>query len=161
MCSITCVLVLVIPPQKTTTTTPTPLITPIPTTPIASTTQHVTSLLPVTKTLDALGPPSKALTAVLQRVSTLEKDVKKLKHVDHTAVIVESIRSQVPIASITAEEPNEEYVHKVLMDAEENIVDEMGNIEEQPNGEAAPKIDNAPKNDWFKQPPRPPTPDPE
>ncbi|GJW46657.1 hypothetical protein Tco_0078303 [Tanacetum coccineum] len=91
-------LVLVIPPQKTTTTTPTPLITPIPTTPIASTTQHVTSLLPVTKTPDALVPPSEALTAVLQRVLTLEKDVKELKQVDHYAVILKSIRSQVPPA---------------------------------------------------------------
>ncbi|GJX88438.1 putative reverse transcriptase domain-containing protein [Tanacetum coccineum] len=46
-----------------------------------------------TKTPDALGPLSEALTAVLQRVSTLEKDVKELKQVDHTIVIIESIRS--------------------------------------------------------------------
>ncbi|GJX19885.1 hypothetical protein Tco_0222562 [Tanacetum coccineum] len=44
---------------------------------------------------------------------------------------------------------------------EENIVDEMGNAKEQHDGEAAPKTDNAPKNNWFKQPLRPPTPDPE
>ncbi|GKD33166.1 hypothetical protein Tco_1248675 [Tanacetum coccineum] len=47
------------------------------------------------------------------------------------------------------------------MDAEENIVDDMSNADEQPDGEAAPKTDNAPKNDWLKQPPRPATPDPE
>ncbi|GKB59867.1 hypothetical protein Tco_0916053, partial [Tanacetum coccineum] len=90
------VLVSVIPPPTTTTTTPIPLTIPLPTPPITITTQPVTSPLPATEAPDALGPPSKALTAVLQRVSTLEKDVKKLKHVDHTAVIVESIRSQVP-----------------------------------------------------------------
>ncbi|GKC02441.1 hypothetical protein Tco_0994051, partial [Tanacetum coccineum] len=44
--------------------------------------------------------------------------------------------------------------------SKENIVDKMGNVEEQPDGEAAPKTNNSPKNDWFKQPPRPPTPDP-
>ncbi|GKB60579.1 hypothetical protein Tco_0916765, partial [Tanacetum coccineum] len=37
----------------------------------------------------------------------------------------------------------------------------IGNVEEKFNGEVAPKIDNAPKNDWFKQPPRPPISDPE
>ncbi|GJV79555.1 hypothetical protein Tco_1515425 [Tanacetum coccineum] len=43
--------------------------------------------------------------------------------------------------------------------SKENVVDKMGNVEEQPDGEAAPKTNNSPKNDWFKQPPRPPTPD--
>ncbi|GKB49511.1 hypothetical protein Tco_0900264 [Tanacetum coccineum] len=211
--------------------------TPIPTPPITSTTQLVTSPLPATETPNAPVPPSKVLTVVLQRVSTLEKDVKELKQVDHSVVIFKSIRSQVPptvneflgsslgdtlqkcsknilknssknlsnedlIAesdqgkdkkrprkyaqsskkssaskesskgntlpktsksgkSVTAEEPDEEHVHEVSMDAEENIVYEMGNVEEKFDGEVAPKIDNAPKNDWFKQPPRPPTPNPE
>ncbi|GJU50554.1 hypothetical protein Tco_1220109 [Tanacetum coccineum] len=35
-----------------------------------------------------------------------------------------------PGNSITAEEPDDEHVHEVSMDAEENIVDEMGNAEE-------------------------------
>ncbi|GJT61793.1 hypothetical protein Tco_1005326 [Tanacetum coccineum] len=62
-------------------------------------------------------------------------------------------------------EPKKEKVaeptKEVTMDAEENIVDDIGNADEQPDGEATPMIDNAPKKDWFKQPPRPPTPDPE
>ncbi|GKA23811.1 putative reverse transcriptase domain-containing protein [Tanacetum coccineum] len=45
---------------------------------------YVSKCLTSTKTPDALGPLSEALTAVLQRVSTLEKDVKELKQVDHT-----------------------------------------------------------------------------
>ncbi|GKD96341.1 hypothetical protein Tco_1380238 [Tanacetum coccineum] len=39
----------------------------------------------------------------------------------------------------------------------ENVVN---NADDQPNAKAAPKTNNALKNDWFKQPPRPPTPDP-
>ncbi|GJU45261.1 retrotransposon protein, putative, ty1-copia subclass [Tanacetum coccineum] len=38
---------------------------------------------------------SKALTAVLQRVSDLENDVKELKQVDHSLAIFESIKSQI------------------------------------------------------------------
>ncbi|GKA12920.1 hypothetical protein Tco_0692466 [Tanacetum coccineum] len=88
------VLVSVIPPQKN--TKPTPLTTPIHTPPITSMIPPVTSSLPATKTPDAPIPPSEVLTTVLQRVSTLEKDVKELKQVDHSIVILESIKSQVP-----------------------------------------------------------------
>nr|GEW02894.1 hypothetical protein [Tanacetum cinerariifolium] len=91
------VLVLVIPPQATT-TTPTPLTTPLPTPPITITTQPVASLLPAIETPDAPVPLSEALTAVLQRVLTLEKGVKKLKQVDHSIVIFKLIISQVPPA---------------------------------------------------------------
>ncbi|GKA91808.1 hypothetical protein Tco_0813733 [Tanacetum coccineum] len=165
------VLVLVIPPHTRTTTTPISLTTPLPTPPITYTTKPVTSLLPATKASYATGPPSEALTDVLQRVSTLEKDVKELKKVDHSTVIVESIRSQVPSAvneflgsslgDSLQKEPDEEHVHNMSLDVEENIIDEIGNVDEQPDGEAAPNTDNAPKNNWFKQPLRPPTPDPE
>ncbi|GJQ99820.1 hypothetical protein Tco_0522805 [Tanacetum coccineum] len=61
--------------------------TPIPTPPITSTTQPVTSLLPAIETSDVPVPSSEALTVVLQRVSTLDKDVKELKQVDHFAVL--------------------------------------------------------------------------
>nr|GEY20222.1 hypothetical protein [Tanacetum cinerariifolium] len=61
--------------------------------------------------------------------------------------------------SVTVEEPIEEQVHEMTIDVEENIVDDMVNADEQPDGEATPKTDNSLKNDWFKQPPRPPTPD--
>ncbi|GJT53484.1 retrovirus-related pol polyprotein from transposon TNT 1-94 [Tanacetum coccineum] len=63
--------------------------------------------------------------------------------------------------SVTTKEPDEEHVHDMTLDAKENIIDEMGNADEQPDGEAEPNTNNAPKNDWFKRPPRPPTPDPE
>ncbi|GKB11274.1 hypothetical protein Tco_0845197 [Tanacetum coccineum] len=56
--------------------------------------------------------------------------------------------------SVTTEEPDEEHMHDMLIDAKENIVDEMGNVDEHPYGDAALK------NDWFKQPPRPLTLDP-
>ncbi|GJV79554.1 hypothetical protein Tco_1515424 [Tanacetum coccineum] len=55
--------------------------------------------------------PSPALTTELlfQRVSTLKKDVKELKQVDHSAVIFESIRSQVPpvVNEFLGSSPNE------------------------------------------------------
>ncbi|GJZ87714.1 hypothetical protein Tco_0659324 [Tanacetum coccineum] len=41
---------------------------------------------------------SEALTVILQRVSDLEKDVKELKQVDHSSVILELIKSRVPSA---------------------------------------------------------------
>ncbi|GJV76949.1 hypothetical protein Tco_1508533 [Tanacetum coccineum] len=63
--------------------------------------------------------------------------------------------------SLNAEEIVVKPTEVVTMGAEENIVDDMSNVDEQPDGEAAPKTNNAPKNDWFKQPPRPHTPDPE
>nr|GEX00143.1 hypothetical protein [Tanacetum cinerariifolium] len=249
--------------SPTTTTTPTPLTTPLPTTLI--TTPPITPSLPATEVPDALIPPSEAFNDVLQRVSTLEKDVKELKQVDHSVVIVESIRSQVPLAvndflrsslgyslkkllqKHTKELKQEfkekeshkenEYKQKDILfqmmmasksykrcpahkelydsllqslfvdeddidkaaiaanhstqakrkyenqdedpnagsdqgkekkrpqkdtqpsnkssaskesskDAKENIIDEMGNAKEQPEGEAAPKTDNAPKNNW-------------
>ncbi|GJS99460.1 hypothetical protein Tco_0820630 [Tanacetum coccineum] len=205
------VLISVIPPQTTTTTT-TPLTTPIPTPIITSTTPPVTSLLPATETLDAPIPPSEALTAVLQRVSKLEKDVKELKQVNYSTIDMDRVaaamgessqfkrkhedKDEDPTAglnqgkdkkrprkdtkpskksseskdsskgntppkssksgkSVTAKEPNEEHMHDMLLDAKENIVDETSNVDEHPDGEATPK------NDWFKQPPRPPTSDPE
>ncbi|GKA67180.1 hypothetical protein Tco_0766988 [Tanacetum coccineum] len=61
--------------------------------------------------------------------------------------------------SVIAEELDKEHVHDMSLDDEENIVDEMGNTDEQPDGEAAPNTDKALKNNWFKQPPRPLTPD--
>ncbi|GJR25921.1 hypothetical protein Tco_1102153 [Tanacetum coccineum] len=54
-----------------------------------------------------------------------------------------------------------EPTKEVTIDDEENIVDDMGNAEEQPDGKVALKTDNASKNDWFKQSPRPPTSDSE
>ncbi|GJY72169.1 retrovirus-related pol polyprotein from transposon TNT 1-94 [Tanacetum coccineum] len=53
--------------------------------------------------------------------------------------------------SVTIKEPDEEHVLNMSLDTEGNIADEMGNADEHPNGEAVPK------NDWFKQPLRPPT----
>ncbi|GJT09771.1 hypothetical protein Tco_0856813 [Tanacetum coccineum] len=58
-----------------------------------SSSSHSSSSNYATKAPNAPIPLSEALTAVLQRVSTPEKDVKELKQVDHTTVIVESIRS--------------------------------------------------------------------
>ncbi|GJV69048.1 hypothetical protein Tco_1484557 [Tanacetum coccineum] len=55
--------------------------------------------------------------------------------------------------SVNAKEIVAEPTDEVTMDAEENIVFDMRNVDEQSNGAAAPQDDAAPRNDnsnWFK-----------
>ncbi|GKB52563.1 hypothetical protein Tco_0903316 [Tanacetum coccineum] len=59
--------------------------TPIRTPPITTETPLVTTVLDL-------------LPTIAQRVSVLEKDVQELKQVDHSATILASVRSQVPLA---------------------------------------------------------------
>nr|GEU99615.1 hypothetical protein [Tanacetum cinerariifolium] len=58
--------------------------TPIPTPPITTIAPSVTTIVP------------DPLLTIIQRVSSLEKDVKELKQVDHSTTILASVRSQVP-----------------------------------------------------------------
>ncbi|GJR83921.1 hypothetical protein Tco_0154706 [Tanacetum coccineum] len=67
----------------------------------------------------------------------------------------------IKLQKMNTKEPDEEHVHEMSMDAEEKIIHDMDNVDGQPDSEAEPNIDNAPKNNWFKKPPKPPTPDPE
>ncbi|GJY67169.1 hypothetical protein Tco_0469407 [Tanacetum coccineum] len=60
--------------------------------------------------------------------------------------------------SITAEELVKEPIHEVAMDVEEPILDDVVNDVDQPQHDINPKND---KSTWFKQSPRPKTPDPE
>nr|GFD32461.1 hypothetical protein [Tanacetum cinerariifolium] len=51
---------------------------------------------------------------------------------------------------------------EVIIGAEDNTVNDDVVIDaDQPQDDSVPNIDTAPKNNWFKQTPRPPTPDPE
>ncbi|GJW72960.1 hypothetical protein Tco_0132330 [Tanacetum coccineum] len=59
--------------------------------------------------------------------------------------------------SVTTEEPVEKPIQKVAMDVEEPTVDDVVNEADQPQDDATPK-QGIP--DWFKQPLRPPTPNP-
>ncbi|GJT69527.1 hypothetical protein Tco_1028813 [Tanacetum coccineum] len=79
-------IVSVIPPQTTTTSTPltTPLNTPLLTPPIISTTTTTTPTI------------SNPLPVVVHRVSDLKKEVKEHKPVDHSITILAAVRSQVP-----------------------------------------------------------------
>ncbi|GJW75165.1 hypothetical protein Tco_0134535 [Tanacetum coccineum] len=59
---------------------------------------------PKTPTPEPQNPPvpeSEALAAALQRISNLENDIIALKQVDHSKLIYESIRTQMPIAVST------------------------------------------------------------
>nr|GFB25382.1 hypothetical protein [Tanacetum cinerariifolium] len=63
---------------------------------------------------------------------------------------------------VTIEESVDEPTEEVAMDAEENLAnDDVVNDVDQQQDDSVPKTDNATKNNWFKQPLRPPTPDPE
>ncbi|GKB09843.1 hypothetical protein Tco_0843766 [Tanacetum coccineum] len=100
-------------------------------------------------------------------VATDESVLLKRKHDDQDKDLTESSKGNTPSKSsksgksVTIEEPDEEHVHDISLDAKENIIDKMGNAGEQPDGKAEPNTDNASKNDWFKLPPKPPTLDPE
>ncbi|GKE56562.1 hypothetical protein Tco_1495747 [Tanacetum coccineum] len=63
--------------------------------------------------------------------------------------------------SVTVEEPVEEPVFKMASDDIEQTIDDVANDVDQPPDDSTQTKDKAPKQDWFKQPPRPPTPDPE
>ncbi|GJS67691.1 hypothetical protein Tco_0682256 [Tanacetum coccineum] len=63
--------------------------------------------------------------------------------------------------SVTAEEPVEEPVFEMASDDIEQTIDDMANDADQPPDDSTQTKDKAPKQDWFKQPPRSPTPDPE
>ncbi|GJU76944.1 hypothetical protein Tco_1274014, partial [Tanacetum coccineum] len=60
--------------------------------------------------------------------------------------------------SVTVKELVKEPIHEVAMDVEEPILDDVVNDVEQPQHDINPKND---KSTWFKQSPRPKTPDPE
>nr|GEX37223.1 hypothetical protein [Tanacetum cinerariifolium] len=63
--------------------------------------------------------------------------------------------------SMTAEEPVEEPVFKMAFDDIKQIINDVANDADQPPDDLIQTKDNDPKKDWFKQPPRPPTPDQE
>ncbi|GKE50120.1 hypothetical protein Tco_1481378 [Tanacetum coccineum] len=63
--------------------------------------------------------------------------------------------------SVTAEEPVKEPVFEMVSDNIEQIVDDVVNNVGQPLDDSTQTKDKAPKQDWFKQPLRPPTPNPE
>ncbi|GJS31641.1 hypothetical protein Tco_0492261 [Tanacetum coccineum] len=199
-------------------------ITPIPSPPIT------TEAPPITTIPDPL-------PTITQRVSVLEKDVQKLKEVDHTTTILASLRSKIPLddairsgqvgpekilrkrgrdddnkdedpsggpnqgkktqrsrtkesepskkssttkesskgkspaktsksgKSMTAEEPVEEPAFEMAFDdieqSGDDVVNDVVNDVDQPPDDATQTKDKAPNKDWFKQPPRPSTPDPE
>ncbi|GJW79571.1 hypothetical protein Tco_0143546 [Tanacetum coccineum] len=52
-------------------------------------------------------------------------------------------------------------LQKVEMDVEEPTQENAEDNVDQPQSKDAPKTSKIPNKDWFKQPPRPPTPDPE
>ncbi|GKD63556.1 hypothetical protein Tco_1305664, partial [Tanacetum coccineum] len=62
--------------------------------------------------------------------------------------------------SVTAEEPVEEPAFEMASDDIKQTIDDVVNDDDQPPDDTTQTKDKDPKKDWFKQPPRPPTPDP-
>ncbi|GKB24646.1 hypothetical protein Tco_0864047 [Tanacetum coccineum] len=63
--------------------------------------------------------------------------------------------------SVTVEELVEEPVFEMASDDIEQTIDDVVNDVDQPPNDTTQTKDKVPKYDWFKQPPRPPTPNPE
>ncbi|GJU09735.1 hypothetical protein Tco_1132131 [Tanacetum coccineum] len=61
---------------------------------------------------------------------------------------------------VTAEKPVKELVFEMASNDIEQTVDDVANDADQPPDESTQTKDKDPKKDWFKQPLRPPTPDP-
>ncbi|GJW28736.1 hypothetical protein Tco_0045611 [Tanacetum coccineum] len=93
-------------------------------------------------------PDSSTLTAIHQRLSDLENEVKTLRNVDHSSAIPAAIKSEVPTVV-------KEYLGTSLNDTlHKDLGEDMGNTDEPP-------VVKADLKDWFKKPERPYTLDPE
>nr|GEU73948.1 hypothetical protein [Tanacetum cinerariifolium] len=141
--------------------------TPIPTLPITTAAPTVTTAI--------LDP----LPAIVQRLFDLENQFKAWKQVDHSKKHDRGDdKDKDPSArpyqgkntkrrrtketeSSKKSSTSKETSKEVTMDAEENPTnDDVVNDSDQPLDDSVPNTNNAPKNNCFKQPPRPPTPDP-
>nr|GFB13197.1 hypothetical protein [Tanacetum cinerariifolium] len=136
--------------------------TPIPTPPIT-----IDALTITTAVLE-----SNALTVVELRVAKLEKDGKKNKRrrtkefesLKKPSFTKETLKGKTPIKgskagkSASAKEPIEEPITEVIIDDAGN---DLVRDDDQPQATTKPKTSKTLNLKWFKQPPRPPTPDPE
>ncbi|GKA12142.1 hypothetical protein Tco_0691688 [Tanacetum coccineum] len=76
--------------------------------------------------------------ALLQSINYDEDDMDKAVAADQST------------QSVSAKEPDEEHVHKVIMDAEGNIANEMGNAKEKPDKwNKCQVVDDQPEQTWF------------
>ncbi|GKB59453.1 hypothetical protein Tco_0915639, partial [Tanacetum coccineum] len=160
-------------------------------TPILQQTTTPIPIPPITTEAPPVTTVPNPLLEIIQRVSELEKDVQELKQVNHSLDVSRrsSISRRNPahkalyhalMESLLADEEGMDQgvvdllkkkrqhddqdedpsagPNQVIMDAaNDNVVNDA----DQPQDESEPKTVRAPRNDWFTQPPRPPTPDPE
>ncbi|GJT81359.1 hypothetical protein Tco_1055701, partial [Tanacetum coccineum] len=100
--------------------------------------------------------------SLIQDEDDLDKVILYLRKRDHIFSIQETSKGDTPPKSsktgksASAEESVKEATHEVTM-GEEELVQENVNNADQPQAYSEPQTDNAPKKNWFKPPPRPPT----
>ncbi|GJX51041.1 hypothetical protein Tco_0277886 [Tanacetum coccineum] len=140
------VLVSVIPPLTTTTTTPLTT-TPIPTPPIINKDEDPSAGSDQGKKKRKQGDKFES-----SKKSSTSKESTKGKTLPKTSKTRKSVH---------AKDIVEEATHEVAMDVEEPTQENAKNNADQPQIKDALKTSKIPNKDWFKQPPRPPTPDPE
>ncbi|GKE06668.1 hypothetical protein Tco_1398686 [Tanacetum coccineum] len=167
-----------IPPQTTTT----PLTTPLPTPPITSEALTITTTVhdPLPAVIQRLSnlekkfeswtkfDHSEAIEASVQANLINEVKNQLLKFLPKTLSDFFNRRLESTIRNVLQKTPAllaqsfstpEETVYEVVdIDQPLNHENDIDNADDQPDAEVAPKTD---KSTWFKQPPRPPTPDPE
>ncbi|GJW18435.1 hypothetical protein Tco_0025871 [Tanacetum coccineum] len=96
-----------------------------------------------------------------KKISRKRKDSKSSKYKVQTVSSSKGKTQSKPSStgkSVNADETVEEPIHEATMDVEQPILDDVVNDDDQPHDDADPKKD---KSTWFKQPPRPETPNPE
>nr|GEV50401.1 hypothetical protein [Tanacetum cinerariifolium] len=99
---------------------------------------------------------------------TKRKRTKESESSKKSSTLIETSKGNTPPKAlgtdkiVNGEKTVAKPTEKVTMDAKENIInDDVINDAAQRREDSVPKIDNAYKNNWFKQPPRPLTHDPE
>nr|GEU76465.1 hypothetical protein [Tanacetum cinerariifolium]GEU81708.1 hypothetical protein [Tanacetum cinerariifolium] len=103
-----------------------------------------------------------------QGKKTKRRRTKELDYSKKTSTTKETSKGKAPTKSsktgkfASAKEPVEEPIAKVVMDDAVNTAGEdVVRDDDQPQDTLEPKTNKTPNQDWFKQPPKPPTLDPE
>ncbi|GJT50465.1 hypothetical protein Tco_0976622 [Tanacetum coccineum] len=114
----------------------------------------------ITEILVSIVDPSPQVTPIISIIYEIRKTLSELK-LDHTSEALAVLQSQVPIvidSYLDTKEPIEEPIAEVIIDDDG---DDVVRDDDQPQDASEPKTSKTLNPEWFKQPLRPPTPDPD